>query len=60
MKVLRTIFMNIKELFQWLNFPSDHFERTCKKIFYYEASGAAAAGIKRWEGLKNSQCPFVL
>lgn len=27
MQVLSTIFMNMKEIFQWLNFPSDRFEK---------------------------------
>lgn len=42
MQVLSTIFMYMKEILQWLNFPSDRFERTYKNIFYYEAFGAAA------------------
>lgn len=52
MQGLNTIFMNTKEIFQWLNFPSDRFERTYKNIFCYEASGAAAC-IKQWEGWRT-------
>lgn len=51
MQVLSTIFLNMKEIFQWLNFPSDRFERTWKDLLLRGLW--AAAWIKEWEGWRT-------